>query len=103
MGSFFTFDKFLTPVLIKVVYWIGLFAIVLWMLLGIFGSAFMPTYQYGYESGPGMRAVGVIVSLIGGALLILFWRVWCEIWMVFFSMNDRLGVLVEQTRRASSS
>ena len=32
-----------------------------------------------------------VVALIAGALGILLWRVICEMYLTFLSMNDRLG------------
>jgi hypothetical protein len=36
------------------------------------------------------------MALIGGVLGLLVWRVVCEVWIVMFSINDRLGQLVER-------
>ena len=49
--------------------------------------------QYG---GGGFNLVGALVALLVGACTLLFWRVACEVWIVIFSINDRLGILVER-------
>jgi hypothetical protein len=36
-----------------------------------------------------------LFGLIGAAFAALIWRVVCELWIVTFSINDRLGTLVE--------
>jgi len=48
-----------------------------------------------YYGGGGFSVGGALVALLGGAFGILIWRVVCEIWIVIFSVNDRLGTLVE--------
>jgi len=85
-SDFLSFNKFISPVLIKFIYWIGLFFIVLGTLGTMFGGGML-----------GMGGVsGFIIGLISGVMLALIWRVVCEIWIVIFSINDRLGVIAEQ-------
>ena len=88
------FEKFVAPTLIKIVYWIGIVGIVLMTLVGLVGGSMMGAYG-GYGGG-GFSIVGAIFALIGGAVGLLFWRVICEVWIVIFSINDRLGILVER-------
>lgn len=91
------FDKFLAPVLIKIVYWIGIVLIVLSTLLGLVGGSMMPMMNsYSNYGGGGFNPLGAVLALLFGACALLFWRVVCELWIVIFSINDRLGVLVER-------
>jgi len=93
------FHKFLAPVLIKIVYWIGLFFIGLMTLMGVFGMSMMSRYTGEYQGGFSLS--GAILALILGALFTLMWRVACEIWIVIFSINDRLGILTGELPRKS--
>jgi hypothetical protein len=95
MSDFFQFEKFLAPVMIKVVYWIGLALIVISVIAMISGVSLIGrTTGYGDASGSGGASFGaVLVSLLVGAILAFFWRVWCELCIVIFSINDRLGHL----------
>jgi hypothetical protein len=93
--DFFQFHKFLAPVLIKVMYWIGLSFIALWTLAALIG--FNSAYFGGFSMG---RA---LLSLIAGAALALFWRILCEVWIVIFSINDRLGVISGELPKKPSS
>ncbi len=88
----FDFNKFVAPVLIKVIYWIGLVLIVLLTLSFIAGASLFSSYLGG---GGGFSVGGALFSLIGGAFAALLWRVVCELWIVTFSINERLGTLVE--------
>jgi hypothetical protein len=91
-NSLLNFNKFVAPTLIRIVYWIGIVFIVLGTLTAVFGGGMIAS-QYG---GGGFNLFGALIALIGGAAAILFWRVMCEVWIVIFSINDRLGILVER-------
>ena len=82
-GDFLNFEKFLAPILIKIIYWIGLVLIVL-SFLASFGA-------YGTIGIGG--GLGFLFSIVGLVLAGLAWRVLCELWIVIFSINDRLGNL----------
>lgn len=91
-NSLMNFDKFVAPTLIRIVYWIGIVFIVLGTLMAVFGGGMMAS-QYG---GGGFNPIGALVALVAGAAALLFWRVMCEVWIVIFSINDRLGILVQR-------
>ncbi len=90
LGSFLNFDKFVAPTLIKIVYWVGIVGIIGFALF----TAMSSFGKMGYDASGAIG--GVIIALIGGAVGILVWRVTCEIWIVLFSINDRLGQLVDR-------
>lgn len=92
LNDLMNFNKFVAPVLIRIVYWIGIVLIALGTLAAAAGGGMMAG-QYG---GGGFNLFGALIALLAGAAALLFWRVMCEIWIVIFSINDRLGVLVER-------
>ncbi|MDR0252551.1 MAG: DUF4282 domain-containing protein [Brucellaceae bacterium] len=84
-----SFDKFLTPALIKIVYWIGIVAIVIASL-----GAILTAFSY---TGGGIKQVfGGIVMLFVGTI---FWRVMCEGIMLSFRIYDRLTEIKERLPR----
>lgn len=93
VGDFFQFHKFLAPVLIKIMYWVGLFFIVLGTLVALLGLS--SDYLGGFSLGK------ALLTLVAGAAGALFWRVLCEVWIVVFSMNDRLGIIAGEIPRKS--
>ncbi len=95
IGDLFQFDRFIAPMLIKIVYWIGLVFIVLGTLAYMFGMSMMSSYGYG---GGGAGVGTILFGLIGGAAWVLIWRILCEVWIVIFSINDRLGIIAERDR-----
>lgn len=80
MNEYLTFEKFITPVIIQIVFWLGLAAIVLLALLGIVASANSP-----YGGG-----LGVLISFFYLLLGPIFWRMWCELMLVTFRILDEL-------------
>jgi len=90
LASFFNFDKFIAPMLIKIVYWLGIVGIILGALVSMAGGLQMMSYS------PATALGGILIAVIGAAVGLLVWRVVCELWIVIFSINDRLGVLVER-------
>ncbi len=75
MGDFLTFRKFITPTVIQIIFWIGVVVCV------IGGIAAMAQGQgaMGVLSGIGMIILGPIMV-----------RIYCEILIVIFRINDNL-------------
>jgi hypothetical protein len=86
MNAFLSFDKFVTPTVIKIVYWVGIVIIVIsgvvWGIAAAQYSAFAP-----------------IGALLGIALGLFFWRVYCELIMLWFKIHDELTGIRQNTRR----
>lgn len=86
--DFLGFEKFLTPALVKIVYWIGLAAIAI-SAIGTFFAAFT---TYG-----GIRQIfAAILILVVGSI---FWRVICEGIMLTFKMYDRMNDIRDRLPR----
>ena len=83
--DFLNFDKLIAPTLIKFVYWVGLVLILLWTLASMFTGL-------GFGSGMIHFLVAALTGIVGA----LAWRIICELWMVVFSINDRLGTIAGQ-------
>lgn len=82
---FTSFDKLIATSLIKFLYWFGLAAIALGVVVGLFGAFAMMTQNF--IGGLGM----LLITPIGGAIGLLFWRFICEVYIVIFGIYDRLG------------
>ena len=96
LADLMNFNKFLAPTLIRIVYWIGIVMIVLATLGAMAGGGVMMGAMGGGYGGGGFNPMGALFALIGGAAFLLIWRVTCEIWIVLFSINDRLGILADR-------
>lgn len=87
LSDLFDFEKFVAPQLIKFVYWIGL----IFIGLSVVGTLF--------SSGGPVGFLGrLVMSIVGGVAGVLIWRVICEVWIVMFSINNRLGEIAGRGR-----
>ncbi|MGQ3101543.1 MAG: hypothetical protein CVT78_08565 [Alphaproteobacteria bacterium HGW-Alphaproteobacteria-17] len=86
-GDLFKFEKMVAPTVLKVVYWLGLIGMVIMCLVSISGAFGM----MGYSAATGLGML--LLSIIGLAFGVLIWRIVIEIYMVIFSMNERLGAI----------
>ena len=77
MNEYLTFDKFITPVIIQILFWLGLAAIIIMSLLAI-------------VNGLGLQ--GLLTLLIGPIL----WRVYMEIILVMFKIREELYLIRKQ-------
>ncbi len=84
--SFVSFERMITPVIIKVLFWIG-------MILSIIGGIiiFFSAAIAGISDGDVLLIIG---GLIGGPLSailgILMVRIYCELLILFFRINETL-------------
>ncbi|MDO6461862.1 DUF4282 domain-containing protein [Granulosicoccaceae sp. 1_MG-2023] len=78
MKDILTLEKMLTPKLITGIYWVLLLVVVVFGVKAMFGS-----YQ-----GFGLVSLFLgVVGIVVGALVV---RVWCELFIVLFKMNEAL-------------
>jgi len=86
MNDYLTFDKFITPVIIQILFWLGLAGIVILSLIFIAAGANSPF------GGGGAVLIGLIYLLLGP----IFWRVWCEWMLVMFRIHEELKLIRQQ-------
>ena len=80
MGEYLTFEKMITPVVIQVIFWIGVVAFVIFGLISLFSGAFL--------AGLGMIILGPLVI-----------RIECELVILLFRAYDRLHEISANTRK----
>jgi hypothetical protein len=78
--SLLFFDSMLTPKFITFIYWLGLIAVVLWGL----GSLFM----FGFQSVTFGGFIKSLLFIVGGAISM---RLWCELTIVLFKINENVA------------
>jgi Domain of unknown function (DUF4282) len=88
VSDFLSFDNFITPKIIRIVFVLGLLLIALGALIrvaiGIWTFSILG---------------GVIVPLIGAFIVALLWRIYCEVILVFFfDMRDKLAEIAARPR-----
>ena len=84
-GDLFQFERMVAPTVLKIVYWLGLAGIVVWFLIALLAAVRM--LEYSAATGLG----SVLLAFLGLVFGTLIWRIVIEIYMVIFSINNRLG------------
>ncbi len=92
-GSFFTFDRLITPSILRVVFWLGLVVIVAQWIPPIIGSVSATL------GGNARGLIGILVTLLLFAVSAVLWRIICEVLVVLFDIRDRLVSLDGKTRQ----
>ena len=87
MSDFLSFDTFITPRIIRVVFAIGLLLIA----LGTLARVLWGIWELSLFTG-------IILPLIAGLVFGLLWRIYCELILVFFDMRDKLADLASRPR-----
>jgi hypothetical protein len=77
VNDFFSFRTMITPVIIQIIFWIGV------ALCIIFGIA---TILVGSRFGHGGPVYGLLILLFGPVVV----RIYCEILIIFFRINETL-------------
>ncbi|MBV7433719.1 DUF4282 domain-containing protein [Cardiobacteriaceae bacterium TAE3-ERU3] len=91
LKSLFTFDKFITPRAIVVLYWL----IIIFSVLGGIGLMFS---GMGSRYGGGFTFAGFLSGLFSIILGIIMARVWCELIMIFFRINENLEAIRDKNK-----
>jgi hypothetical protein len=82
MFDFLSFDRFVTPSIMHVVFVLGLLLIALGTLIRVM----VGIWTFSIFSG-------VIMPLIAMCAVALLWRIYCELILVFFDMRDKLATI----------
>ena len=89
----FQWDRFITPTIIKIFYWLAVVISVLWGLSGVFaGLAAMMI-------NPFAGFLVVILSLVGIAAGVIFARIVAEFVLIVFRINEHLGAIRDRDQR----
>jgi Domain of unknown function (DUF4282) len=80
MSEFLSFDTFITPRIIRIMFVIGLLLIALTTLMRVLWGIWNLSLF-----------AGVILPLLGACVVTLLWRIYCELLLVFFDMRDKLA------------
>jgi len=81
VNDFLKFKKMMTPIIIQILFWIGVAVCVIAGIIEIVSGINTP-----YGGGGGVVFMGILLLLLGPILV----RVWCELMLVLFSIYDTL-------------
>ncbi len=90
LGDLFQWERFVTPTVIKVFYWL---AVVISILLGFAGAvSSLTTMAY----NPFVGMIFLIVSVLGAAMGVVASRIVAEFVLIVFRINEHLGAIRNQ-------
>jgi uncharacterized protein DUF4282 len=87
IGDLFQWERFITPSIIKVFYWL---AVVIAVLLGLAG-AFSSLLTMAVNPFVGM--ISLIASVLGALMAIIIARIFAEFVLIVFRINEHLGAI----------
>jgi hypothetical protein len=90
LGDLFQWERFVTPTVIKVFYWL---AVVISLLLGIVGVV---TSVDTMAFNPFVGMIFLIASLLGTFMCIIISRIIAESVLIVFRINEHLGAIRNQ-------
>ena len=90
LGDLFQWERFVTPTVIKVFYWL---AVVISILLGSAGAvSALTTMTY----NPFVGMILLIVSVLGAFMGVILARIIAEFVLIVFRINEHLGAIRNQ-------
>ena len=90
LGDLFQWERFVTPTVIKVFYWL---AVVISVLLGFAGAvSSLTTMAY----NPFVGVIFLIASVLGACMGIVMSRITAEFVLIVFRINEHLGAIRNQ-------
>ena len=90
LGDLFQWERFVTPTVIKVFYWL---AVVISILLGFAGVVNSLTTM---AFNPFVGMIFLIVSLLGAFMGVILARIIAEFVLIVFRINEHLGAIRNQ-------
>jgi Domain of unknown function (DUF4282) len=90
LGDLFQWERFVTPTVIKVFYWL---AVVIAVLLGLAGAvSSLSTMAF----NPFVGMIFLITSILGACMGIIISRIIAEFVLIVFRINEHLGAIRNQ-------
>ena len=87
MGSYFSFERMITPSFVKVVYFLGFIALTAaGVALAVWAGMQLNDATIDRMLGWRYVAYGVALVVVGN----IIWRVFCELWVVLFGIHEEL-------------
>ncbi|KMY69008.1 hypothetical protein AAU61_05540 [Desulfocarbo indianensis] len=83
----FSFQEFITPSIIKIIFWIAIIFIGLGVLINIIGS---------FSQGAGYGILSLIISPLVGLLFVIMTRIYLELVMVLFRIMGLLEGIAKE-------
>ncbi|MBX3430237.1 MAG: DUF4282 domain-containing protein [Hyphomonadaceae bacterium] len=93
---FLSFDRLIGPMLVRLVYYVGL-AVITFGAIGVLFAALMSIFTGNFPQGIVQLIMAPLVAAVG----LLYWRFVCELFMLAFRGYERLGQVRDLMRIAA--
>ncbi|HXW41351.1 MAG TPA: DUF4282 domain-containing protein [Xanthobacteraceae bacterium] len=90
LGDLFQWERFVTPTVIKVFYWLAVVVSVLLGFAGMMNSLTIMAYN------PFVGMILLIASLLGACMGVILSRIAAEFVLIVFRINEHLGAIRNQ-------
>jgi hypothetical protein len=80
MEDFLQFRKMITPIIIQILFWVG-------VAVAVIGALVVMAMSFSSSGGGAIQFLGGLVMLVVGPVIV---RVYCELLILFFRMNETL-------------
>ncbi|HNQ77573.1 MAG TPA: DUF4282 domain-containing protein [Acidobacteriota bacterium] len=97
MKDFLSFRKMITPIVIQVIFWLGVVGCLITGLISMFGGAFVLIKGDGFGGGRFAGLFPIIIGILWMVVGPIIVRIYCEILILFFRMNDTLTEIKNNT------
>jgi hypothetical protein len=87
IGDLFQWERFVTPTVIKVFYWLAVVIAVLLGIAGIFSALQSMAFN------PFVGIIGLLASVLGACAGIIMARIAAEFVLIVFRINEHLGAI----------
>jgi hypothetical protein len=87
LSDLFQWERFITPSIIKIFYWLAVGIAVLFGLSGVASAFGMMVVS------PGLGVLTLLVSILGVLVGIIFARIVAEFILIVFRINEHLGAI----------
>jgi uncharacterized membrane-anchored protein len=91
-GGYFSFRTMITPIIVKLLYVIGMIAITIEGFVTMFSRR--GTFYFGYYVSGGNFWRGLLIIVVGN----LIWRVVCEVIILLFSIHEILASIEKRIK-----
>ena len=98
-GGYFSFRKFISPTLIKIIYVLGAIFITIGGIVAMASPAAQITTGYAAPVVQSSQGLNIVLGLFAIFFGNLMWRVICESWIVLFNMRDLLASIEKESKR----
>lgn len=92
MMDFLAFRKMITPIVIQILFWLGVIGCIIGGVVSILGGGFTLIKGGGFAS-----AVPVVMGLVWIFIGPILVRIYCEVLIILFRINDNLNVIKHNT------